>query len=89
MGHSNAVRLKYMTFHSLREMMPELRMSHSSAVRLDGTFHSLREMTPEIFMGHSSAVRLYITFHSLREMIPELINGTLKRRSPYFNKLRY
>jgi hypothetical protein len=24
MGHSNGVRLRYITFHSLREMMPEL-----------------------------------------------------------------
>jgi hypothetical protein len=51
MGHSIAVRLRYDTFHSLREMTPEFNMGHSSAVRLDDTFHSLREMIPEFING--------------------------------------
>jgi hypothetical protein len=52
MGHSNGVRLRYVTFHSLREMTLEKIMGHSSAVRLRHiTFHSLREMTPEYING--------------------------------------
>jgi hypothetical protein len=34
MGHSSAVRLRYVTFHSLREMTPENLMGHSDDVRL-------------------------------------------------------
>jgi hypothetical protein len=34
MGHSSAVRLRSVTFHSLREMMPENIIGHSNGVRL-------------------------------------------------------
>jgi hypothetical protein len=50
-GHSSAVWLRCITFHSLREMTPEDLYGHSSAVRLSVTFHSLREMTPEFING--------------------------------------
>jgi hypothetical protein len=34
MGHSNAVRLRYNTFHSLQEMTPELSIGYLRDVQL-------------------------------------------------------